>query len=79
MAPAFAEECPSKEWRRRFTKTDINEYMTTHKLDPRDKNKRKLAGRHMKNERNAQWRDQAKDQPLRQRTASESRTVRANE
>lgn len=72
MAPAFAEEGPSKEWRQRFTKTEINEYITTHDLDPRDKNKRKLAGRHMKNDRKAQWRDQAKDQPLRQRTASEA-------
>jgi hypothetical protein len=72
MAPAFAEEGPSKEWRRRFTKTETNEYMKTHDLDPSDKSKRKLAGRRMKNERQAQWRDQAKDQPLRQRTASEA-------
>jgi hypothetical protein len=72
MAPAFAEEGPSKEWRRRFTKTETDEYMKTHDLDPSDPKKRKLAGRHMKNERQAQWRDQAKDQPLRQRTASEA-------
>jgi hypothetical protein len=72
MAPAFAEEGPSKEWRRRFTTTEITEYMTTHELDPRDPVKRRLASRHMKNERNAQWRDQAKDQPLRQRTASKA-------
>jgi hypothetical protein len=71
MAPAFAEEGPSKEWRRRFTKAETDEYMKTHDLDPNDPQKRRVAGRHMKNERRTQWREQAKDQPLRQRTASE--------
>ena len=77
MAPAFAEEGPSKEWRRQFTKAEIDEYMKTHDLDPSDPVKRKLAGRHMKKERQAQWRDQAKDQPLRQRTASETNNLPA--
>jgi len=71
MAPAFAEEGPSGEWVRRFTPQETNDYMKSNDMDPQDAKQRKVAGRRMKRDREALWRKQAKEQPLRARTASE--------
>ncbi|KAK0122106.1 hypothetical protein ONS95_010368 [Cadophora gregata] len=72
MAPAFADEGPSKEWLRKFSTREISEYMTENGMDLNDRMQRKTAGARMKKEREQKWRDVAKDNPLRLQTASEA-------